>query len=141
MEYLEETHPEPALLPKDAFQRAIVRRITQLVVSDTQPIQNMRVLKHVGEKWGETEKMEWAKHWITQSFVALETLLQTTAGRFCVGDEVSMADIVVVPQVFNAGRFNVDMTAFPTISSVCEACQSLPAFKAAHPTVQPDAVQ
>jgi len=135
MEYLEETRPNPPLLPKDSYQRALTRQLVEMVVSDMQPIQNMKVLTKIGEE----KKAEWAKYWIDKGFEALEQQLKKTSGKYSLGDEVTLADCVLVPQVYNAIRWQVDMSKFPTISRVNEELSKLEAFKAAHPDVQPDA--
>lgn len=101
MHYLEETRPQRPLLPQDVHKRAKVREICEVIASGVQPLQNLIVLIHVGEE----KKKEWAQHWITRGFRAIEKLLSTSAGKFCVGDEISMADCCLVPQVFNARRF------------------------------------
>lgn len=100
MHYLEETRPQRPLLPQDVHKRAKVREICEVITSGIQPLQNLIVLIHVGEE----KKKEWAQHWITRGFRAIEKLLSTSAGKFCVGDEVSLADCCLVPQVFNARR-------------------------------------
>ncbi|NXV26637.1 MAAI isomerase, partial [Rissa tridactyla] len=131
--YLEDTRPNPRLLPQDPKKRAQVRMIADLIVSGIQPLQNMSVLKQMGEK-----KTEWAQNCISSGFQALEQTLQHTAGRYCVGDEVSMADLCLVPQVFNAERFKVDMGPYPTITRINKALLELEAFKLSHPSRQPD---
>jgi len=137
MEYLEETRPEPPLLPPrdQPLERTKVRQIVQLVCADIQPVQNLRVLKMLGDE----RKTEWAKHWITVGFQGLEKLLEKTAGKYCVGDQVTMADCCLVPQVYNAKRFAIDLSLYPTISRVNTELQQLPAFQAADPANQPDA--
>jgi maleylacetoacetate isomerase len=101
LEYLEERRPESwRLLPQDALKRAQVRSIVQLISSDIQPVQNLRVLKYVGDE----KKTEWARHWISVGLMAVEQLLTQTSGAFCVGDEVSLADVCLVPQIYNARR-------------------------------------
>eukprot|EP00123_Amoebidium_parasiticum_P012180 comp21177_c0_seq1/m.28713 comp21177_c0_seq1/g.28713 ORF comp21177_c0_seq1/g.28713 comp21177_c0_seq1/m.28713 type:complete len:213 (-) comp21177_c0_seq1:460-1098(-) len=134
MEYLEEVYPNVPTLPKDPFVRAKVREIVDIICVDTQPVQNLRILQYVGDD----KKMEHAKYWITVSFEALEKLLEKTAGKYCVGDTVTMADVCLVPQVYNARRFNVDMSRFPTIARIDAELASIQAFKDAHPTAQPD---
>ncbi|XP_031966533.1 maleylacetoacetate isomerase isoform X3 [Corvus cornix cornix] len=131
--YLEETHPNPRLLPQDPKKRAQVRMIADHIASGIQPLQNLSVLKQMGEK-----KMEWAQNCIASGFQALEQILQHTAGRYCVGDEVSMADLCLVPQVANAERFKVDMGPYPTITRINKALLELEAFKISHPSRQPD---
>ncbi|KAL6059469.1 Glutathione S-transferase zeta-1 [Balamuthia mandrillaris] len=135
LEYLEETRPEPRLLPQDPATRALVRQIVSIVCSDIQPVQNLRVLKYLGEE----RKVEWAKHWIESGFEGLERVLERSAGSYCVGDEVTLADAVLPPQVYNARRFGVDLDKYPTIKRVEEALMQLPAFQQARPEVQPDA--
>ncbi|XP_025904055.1 maleylacetoacetate isomerase isoform X2 [Nothoprocta perdicaria] len=131
--YLEETQPNPRLLPQDLKKRAQVRMISDHIVSGIQPLQNLSVLERVGEK-----KMEWAQHCIKSGFQALEQILQHTAGRYCVGNEVSMADLCLVPQVFNAERYKVDLAPYPTIMRINKALLELEAFKVSHPARQPD---
>ncbi|KAF9929464.1 Glutathione S-transferase zeta-1 [Linnemannia zychae] len=134
IEYIDEIYPGYSLLPKDPLERATVRALVQAVSAGIQPITNLRILKHVGED----KKAEWAKHFMTEGFKALEAMLQKTAGTYAFGDSVTMADLVIVPQVYNAGRFGVDMSAFPIISRVNKALSELPEFKAAHPSQQID---
>ncbi|XP_019407619.1 PREDICTED: maleylacetoacetate isomerase isoform X4 [Crocodylus porosus] len=133
IEYLEETRPNPRLLPQDQKKRAQVRMISDHIVSGIQPLQNLAILQRVGEK-----KLEWAQHYITNGFQALEQILKHTAGRYCVGDEVSMADLCLVPQVYNAERYKVDLAPYPTITRINKALLELEAFQVSHPTKQPD---
>ena len=133
LEYLEEAYSSVPLLPKGAFERAEVRSICNMIACDTQPVSNQRVLVYVGEK-----KAEWAKHWITVNFEGLETVLARTAGRFCYGDSVTLADVCLVPQVYNAYRWGVDMASFPTIDRLYKELNEMPAFVAAHAHTQPD---
>lgn len=100
MQYLEETRPQRTLLPQDFHKRAKVREICEVISAGIQPLQNLIVLIHVGEE----KKKEWAQHWITRGFRAVEKLLSTSAGKYCVGDEITLADCCLVPQVFNARR-------------------------------------
>lgn len=104
MEYLDETRPQPWLLPRDSFQRAQVRTICEIIISGIQPLQNTGVLNYIGDIFGKKEEA-WAKYWITKGFTALEKLLTHCAGRYCVGDEITLADCCLVPQVFNARRY------------------------------------
>ncbi|XP_009937593.1 maleylacetoacetate isomerase isoform X4 [Opisthocomus hoazin] len=131
--YLEDTRPNPRLLPLDPKKRAQVRMIADHIVSGIQPLQNLGILKQMGEK-----KLEWAQNCITSGFQALEQILQHTAGRYCVGDEVSVADVCLVPQVSNAERFKVDMGPYPIIIRINKALLELEAFKVSHPSRQPD---
>lgn len=133
LEYLEEVVPSPRLLPADPVKRAKVRAIVDSIVAGIQPIQNMRVLKYVGEK-----HLEWGKHWIETGFVAVEKFLEESHGLYCVGDEVTLADVCLVPQVFNAARFHADVKQFPLIDQISSRLLELPAFKVSHPFVQPD---
>ncbi|XP_060243904.1 maleylacetoacetate isomerase isoform X3 [Meriones unguiculatus] len=134
VEYLEETRPIPRLLPQDAQKRAIVRMISDLIASGIQPLQNLSVLKQLGQE----NQIPWAQKAITSGFTALEKILQSTAGKYCVGDEVSMADVCLVPQVANAERFKVDVSQYPTISHINKALLALDAFQVSHPSRQPD---
>ncbi|TYZ67661.1 hypothetical protein PybrP1_008282 [[Pythium] brassicae (nom. inval.)] len=120
LEYLEETRPQQPLLPADPYRRALVRNVCGLIGSDTQPIQNLAVLTKVAEAAAAEDKAaaktEWARYWIDRGFTALEQELALSAGTYCVGDDVTLADVYLVPQVYNAHRFSVDMRKFPTIA-------------------------
>ncbi|KAM9201928.1 maleylacetoacetate isomerase isoform 2-T3 [Dugong dugon] len=134
IEYLEETRPTPRLLPQDPKKRASVRMISDLIASGIQPLQNLSVLKQVGQE----NQLAWAQNVISSGFNALEKILQSTAGKYCVGDEVSMADLCLVPQVANAERFKVELTSYPTISRINKMLLALEAFQVTHPCRQPD---
>lgn len=134
IEYLEETRPDVPLLPQDPIQRCLVRQITEMINAGMQPLQNLGLIRFVGAD----RKLELGNTFITQGFVALEKTLASSAGKYCVGDDVTMADVFLVPQVYNAGRFEVDMTAFPIISRINDALSELDAFKVSHPSKQPD---
>nr|KAF6500280.1 glutathione S-transferase zeta 1 [Molossus molossus] len=134
IEYLEETRPTPRLLPPDPKKKVLVRMISDLIASGIQPVQNLSVLKQVGQE----NQLTWAQKAITSGFHALEQILQSTAGKYCVGDEVSMADLCLVPQVANAERFKVDLTPYPTISRINKSLLALEAFQVSHPCRQPD---
>jgi len=136
MEYINDIKPQSKILPDDNQQRAKVRMITEIISSGIQPIQNLAVMQKLSSE--QSERMAWSKHWITKGFEALEKVLSTTAGECCVGDSVSMADCCLVPQVYNANRFSVDMSQFPTISRLEQSLSKRPEFKAAHPTQQND---
>nr|XP_056707366.1 maleylacetoacetate isomerase [Euleptes europaea] len=133
IEYLEETRPDPRILPQDPKKRVQVRMISDLIASGIQPLQNLTVLQQLGEK-----KLEWAQRCISHGFKALEQILQETAGHYCVGDEVSMADLCLVPQVYNAERYKVDLAPYPTIRRINKALLELEEFKTSHPSRQPD---
>lgn len=144
IEYLEETRPDPKLLPSTPGDRAIVRQLCNIISNDIQPVGNLRVLKHVQSfftdpKEKDAHRMEWAQTHIKHGFEALEAVMAKHSGKYSFGDAVTMADAFLVPQVYNALRFKVDMSAYPTILRVHEALSELPAFKDAHPSAQPDA--
>uniref|UniRef100_A0A8C3YU01 maleylacetoacetate isomerase n=1 Tax=Catagonus wagneri TaxID=51154 RepID=A0A8C3YU01_9CETA len=134
IEYLEETRPTPRLLPQDPKKRAHVRMISDLIASGIQPLQNLSVLNQVGQE----NQLTWAQQVIASGFNALEQVLQSTAGKCCVGDEVSMADLCLVPQVANADRYKVDLSPYPTISRINKSLLALEAFQVSHPSRQPD---
>lgn len=139
IEFLEEKYPKKPLLPNDPFKRAQARTIAEIINSGIQPLQNLATLKKIVDVTGvDSKKGEWAKHFITKGFQGLERVLEQTAGKFCVGDEVSIADLALVPQVMNAERFSVDTTPFPLIRRIADECLKLDAFQAAHPSKQPD---
>ena len=143
IEYLDETYPEPPLLPSDAKGRARVRALAAMVACDIQPINNLRVLRYLLRPLGQDEAAveTWYNHWIAEGFGALERLLAEgdRTGRFCHGDTPGLADIVLVPQVFNANRYqSLDLTPYPTIVRIYQTCLGIDAFAAAHPDRQPD---
>ncbi|XP_069771905.1 maleylacetoacetate isomerase isoform X3 [Narcine bancroftii] len=134
IQYLEETRPNPQLLPTDPKKRAQVRMICEHISSGIQPLQNLCVL----QKMEEEKRKEWAQHFIAKGLQALESLLQQLSGRFCIGDEVTVADLCLVPQVYNAIRFKVDLTPFPIITKINNSLLELEPFKVSHPSCQPD---
>jgi len=145
IEYLDETYDgEMKLLPTTARDRARVRALAQMVACDIHPLNNRRVMLFLENELGATSEQRglWMRHWIEDGFRSFETLVDghPSTGRFCEGDAPTVADICLVPQVYNAHRFGVDMSAFPTIERVVAACLELPAFDAARPENQPDAV-
>lgn len=143
LEYLDEVHPLVPLMPRDALGRARVRSLALTIACDIHPINNLRVLRYLVKDAGLSEdaKTAWYVHWVQEGFAALEALLANSAdtGRFCHGDTPTIADCCLVPQVFNAQRFNIDMAPYPAIAAIDAACRELPAFVAAHPSQQPDA--
>lgn len=141
IEYLEETYPQPALLPVDALVRAQVRALALDVACDIHPLNNLRVLQYLTGTLAVTEqqKLDWIQNWLHTGFSALEQRLAVTAGHYCFGDMVTLADICVIPQVYNALRFNLDMTSYPQLSRIYQQCQQLAAFALAAPEQQPDA--
>jgi maleylpyruvate isomerase len=138
LEYLEETHPSPPLLPREPYLRARTRMLAELVNSGIQPLQNLTVLRHVKDVLGRDDKA-WIVRWVGGGLAALETAAAKTAGRFAVGDEPTLADVLLVPQLHFARRYAIDLSAVPTLVRIDAACQELPGFAAAHPDVQPDA--
>lgn len=143
IEYLDERFPAVPLMPHDAPGRARVRELAQIIACDIHPLNNLRVLRHlVGElKLSEEAKTEWIQHWIREGLTGLEAHLarDPAAGPFCHGASPTMADCFLVPQVFNAQRFGIDVNAYPNIARIYAHCIELPAFDAAHPSKQPDA--
>lgn len=143
LEYLDERHPTPSLLPGDALQRAHIRELSLAIACEIHPLNNLRVLRYLKHELGveEDKKNGWVKHWIGLGFAALEKQLaaDTSRGHFCVGDMPTMADCCLIPQLFNARRFEVDLSPYPTLVAIEDACNALPAFQAAHPSQQPDA--
>lgn len=144
IEYLEETYPAtPPLLPADAAGRARVRAIAQAIACDIHPLGNLRVLKALESRFGadETQRGEWVRHWIATGFAALEAMLAGSAatGRHCHGDMPTLADVCLVPQVYNARRWQLDLAPYPTLERIDAVCRALPAFQAAAPEAQPDA--
>lgn len=143
IEYLEEIYPQPPLLPKDALGRARVRALAQVVACDIHPVDNQRVLKYLEKEFGadEAARHQWYRHWIIEGFNALEKLLAANpaTGEFCHGDQPTLTDICLVPQVSNAKRFSVDLAPFPTITRINDRCLMLKPFADAAPEKQADA--
>jgi len=144
IEYLDEVHPEPALLPRDPILRARVRQLSEIVNSGIQPMQNIPVLNQIeglagGGEMGAAAKKAWLHQFIGHGLGALEATAAPLAGKFLVGDNVSLADICLVPQLATARRFEVPLEAYPTLLRVDAHVATLPAFIAAHATNQPDA--
>jgi maleylacetoacetate isomerase len=140
IEYLDERWPQPPLLPREALSRARVRSLSQLIASEVQPLQNLRVLSHLKSEhhFDPQRTIEWTKHWMMRGFDALERQL-VDGDRYCVGDEISMADLALIPQLYNARRFKLDLARHPKTLGVEERCLRLPAFADAQPERQPDA--
>ena len=143
IEYLEETHPEPPLLPQNAIDRAYVRAIALSIACEIHPLNNLRVLRYLTRdlKVSAEDKDAWYRHWCEQGLVTLEAKLATDdrVGTFCFGDSPGLADCVLIPQIANAQRFNCDLSAMPTIMRINAACLALDAFANAAPARQPDA--
>ncbi|MDH4107044.1 MAG: maleylacetoacetate isomerase [Gammaproteobacteria bacterium] len=143
-EYIEELYPEPPLLPADAIGRARVREIVGIVGCDIHPIQNLRILTHLRSEFGQDDESvsAWCRRWIGEGFAVIEKLAaeRSTEGRYVFGDSLTLGDVWLIPQVFNARRFGLDLAPFPTIAGIDAHCQGLEAFAKAHPARQPDAV-
>jgi maleylacetoacetate isomerase/maleylpyruvate isomerase len=140
IEYLDEKHPQPPLVPKDVLARARVRSLSLLVASEIHPLNNLRVLQHL-KRLGQTQEQidTWYRYWIADGLAKVEAELQGEAGKFCHGEAPTMADCCLVPQIFNAKRFNSDLAPYPTIMRVFENCMKLESFDRAQPSKQPDA--
>jgi maleylpyruvate isomerase len=138
LEYLEERYRTPALLPAEPFLRARARMLAEMVNSGIQPLQNLSVLQFVKGELKADDKA-FAAHWNTRGLAALEAVVKETAGTYCLGEQVSFADICLVPQLYGARRFAVDLAPYPTLLRIEAACNTLPAFQAAHADRQPDA--
>ncbi|HUC98062.1 MAG TPA: maleylacetoacetate isomerase [Candidatus Polarisedimenticolaceae bacterium] len=143
IEYLEECYPKPPLLPSDAAERAFVRSMALLIACEVHPIQNLRVLSHLknDHKQSDEDTTRWARHWINLGLSALEQMIisVTKQGDFCFGQTPTMADLCLVPQLGNARRFGVDLSAYPKLLAIEATCMSLSAFADAAPANQPDA--
>ena len=142
IEYLDETHPHPPLLPSEPRARARVRALAQIVACDSHPLLVPRVREYLEHelKLDEPTRMTWCRHWHTQALTALETNLKSKeTGRFCQGDQVTIADICLASQAAGAKFFNVDTTPFPNFVRIAETCQKIDAFARAHPLKQPGA--
>jgi maleylacetoacetate isomerase/maleylpyruvate isomerase len=143
IEYLDEAYPGVALLPATAIERARVRSLALAIACDIHPLNNLRVLRYLVHDLKVTpeQKDAWYRHWIALGLAALEQRLarEGATGAFCHGDNPTLADCCLVPQVYNARRFGCDLAPYPTIERIDAACQALPAFQHAHPDRQPDA--
>jgi maleylacetoacetate isomerase len=142
IEWLDETHPDPALLPKDALGRARARAFAQVIACDVHPLQNLRVLRYLKSELGQEQDGldAWCRHWIAPGLAACEALAtRQPEGRFAFGDVPGLAEICLVPQMFSADRFGLDLAPYPRLRGLRERCEALPAFADAHPSKQPDA--
>ncbi len=143
LEYLDEVWPQRALLPSTARERQRVRALALLIACDIHPLNNLRVLQYLEQEWNvpQPERDEWVRHWITAGLAAAEAMLadHPSTGTYCEGNLPGLADCCVVPQLYNARRFGVEVAAYPTLQRIEEACLALPAFDAARPERQPDA--
>ena len=142
IEYLDETHPQPPLLPSDAPGRARVRSVALLIACEIHPLNNLRTLQYLKRQLHQSEDQvnAWYRYWIADGLAKLEAdLLRNRKGKFCHGDSPTMADCCLVPQIFNAKRYNCDLAPYPTTLRVFEQCMKLEAFDRAQPSRQPDA--
>ncbi len=143
LEYLDEMWLKPALLPATARERQRVRALAHLVACDIHPLNNLRVLQYLEHDWGvpQVERDVWVRHWIVEGFKAFEALLldHPSTGAYCDGHAPTLADCCLIPQVYSARRFGIDLDPYPTIVRIEQACLALPAFEAARPERQPDA--
>ena len=142
LEYLDETHPEPAFLPAEPVARARVRGLADIIACDIHPLNNLAVLKFLGKEMGadkDAVNVTWYQHWIYEGFNALETMLSgdSATGTFAHGDAPGLVDICIVPQVFNAQRYECELGPYPTITRIFDACMKLDAFDSAQPSKQP----
>ena len=151
IEYLDETHAETPLLPRDALGRAHVRALAQMVACEIHPLNNLRVLKYLVHEMGASDeaKTGWYAHWVRSGLEAFERQLALLdaermadglpPSEFCWGDAPTLAECCLIPQIFNAQRFNVNLDGLPRLMGVAERCNALPAFQQAHPSACPDA--
>jgi maleylpyruvate isomerase len=143
IEYLEETYPEPPLLPKHAAERARVRALAQSIACEIHPLNNLRVLGYLRRELhaDDAARARWYQHWVELGLTALETEVARSpqTGRYCHGDSPGLADCCLVPQLFNARRFDCDLSPYPTLLRIEQSCDALDAFQAATPARQPDA--
>ena len=140
IEYIDEKHPQPPLVPREALARARVRSLSLLVAAEIHPLNNLRVLQHL-KRLGQTQEQidTWYRHWIADGLAKFEADLGQSRGKFCHGDSPTLADCCLVPQIFNAKRYNSDLAPYPRTMRVFEACMKLEAFDRAQPSQQPDA--
>ena len=141
IEYLDEKHPAKPLIPKDMLGKARVRSLSYLIASEIHPLNNLRTLQHLKRALGQNEDQinTWYRHWIADGLAKLEAELSAGRGKFCHGDMPSMADCCLVPQIFNAKRYQSDLAPYPNTMRVFETCMQLEAFDRAQPSKQPDA--
>ena len=143
IEYLNDRHPAPPLLPEDPIDRARVRSMAMAIACEIHPLNNLRVLNYLRDQLRQDDAGigTWYRHWVTEGFRGLEVQARefSANGRYCFGEAVSLVDVLLVPQMFNARRFKTDLTPFPTLVGISTHLEALPAFAAARPEVQPDA--
>lgn len=143
IEYLDEVHPEPSLLPAEPHLRAYVRAVAQLIACDIHPLANLRVLRYLKRDLGHDQATinNWYRHWVEEGLTRLEAfvVVEGRSGRHVLGDQPTIADCLIVPQLFNARRLDCDLTSMPTLVAIDAKCTALPEFHRAHPSEQPDA--
>jgi maleylacetoacetate isomerase len=141
MEYLDEAHPAPPLLPRDAEGRARVRSLSLLIACEIHPLNNLRTLQHLKRALGQSEDQvnAWYRHWVADGLAKFEADVRAGSGRYCHGDVPTMADCCLAPQIFNAQRYQCDLAPYPVTMRIFEACMKLEAFDRAQPSKQPDA--
>lgn len=142
MEYLETIQAQPSLFPGHAYQACRIRQVCERINAGTQPLQNLNVLQELKKRYAidQEQVTHWVAHWISKGLAAVEKEVQPTAGIYCFGDQITAADMFLAPQVYNAVRFKVDMTQFPTLNRINETCLKEKVFVDAEPSHQPDAV-
>jgi maleylacetoacetate isomerase/maleylpyruvate isomerase len=142
LDYLESKQPQPALYPESTVDKAQVQALALDIACEVHPVTNLRVQQYLVKTLGvdDANKSAWGPHWMCLGFAAFEEKLQKVSGEYCYGDHVTVADLCLVPQVYNANRFKVDMSAFPLINAIVERCNQLPAFIKAMPENQEDAI-
>jgi len=144
IEWLDERYPEPPLMPRDREEKWYVRAVSQIIGCEMHPLNNVRVLKYLKSAYGLDDARvngDWYPHWIAEGFAGLEGFLkaQKRAGSYCLGERVTMADVCLAPQVFNAQRFNCNLASYPAVMAIFERCMKLPAFSETQPSKQADA--
>ncbi|CAN7188917.1 maleylacetoacetate isomerase [Phenylobacterium sp. LjRoot219] len=140
LEWLEETHPNPPLLPADPLDRAVVRAMAGIVACDIHPLNNLRIQQQLTAMGiDDAGRLAWTQRWINDGFAALEPLIAAHSDGFAFGSQPTLADCLLIPQVYSADRFKVDLLPYPAIAAVAARCAEHPAFQAAHPDLQPDA--
>lgn len=140
MEYLDEVFPQKPLFPKDAYTKARIRQVCEVINSFMHPMANLKTLKYMEAKHGydQSQKDEWAQHWVSQGLEVLETTLKEFSGTYSFGNEITMADLFLIPQLLTSQRYKVDISKYPTLVKINENCLKLESFQKAHPFVQID---
>lgn len=141
IEWLDETHPEPALLPGGPAEKAQIRAFAQIIACEVHPLQNLRVLNFIKDHYGQDQEGadQWCRHWIAEGLAACEAIAAQNSGEFTFGNAPTLADICLIPQMFSADRFGLSTDAYPRLQEIRSACEAMPAFADAHPARQPDA--